>query len=297
MLSKRLSIVLLSIFLPGTWSLSACQPTSGSLQFQVQLPAQSHTAFRLKALPEQTNRLQLEISGQGLSTPYTETFTTQTPGKQITRHLALPAGNKSIRVRAFEDEKLLAQGQGSVSIQTGKKSQLTLTLSPVDTPSENSLQITLAGIVPTRVPMRLRISGAGLPQALERTLVLPAGVSPTVTLDASLPPGEKRLEIHIETIDGLSKPLPTITENFIVNEKGGAELELSLEALIARYRVELSQIPELLELLRRYAPHLLFMIETPAEPSPSPTATPGSGNQGNGQIRLGEVIPSKDHAP
>lgn len=297
MFHKRFTTTFLSMSVIGTLSFSACHPgSSGSLQFQVQLPAQQSALFQLQAIPKNTNRLSLEISGQGLNTPYTETFTADSGENRFTRNIVLPVGEKTIQVQAFQDEKLLAKGEATTTIQAGKKEQLTLTLSPVDTAPENALEITLAGIVPTDIPMTLRISGTGLAQALERKLTLPAGVNPTALLEEAFPPGEKRLEIRIQTPDGLGEQLPVIVENFTVSEEGGAELELSLEALIARYRAELSQIPELLDLLRRHAPHLLLMIEATPEPSPSPTATPVPSN-GDGQIRFGEVIPSKDAAP
>lgn len=297
MFHKRFATTFLSMSVIGTLGLSACHPdNSGSLQFQVQLPAQQSALFQLQAIPQNTNRLHLEISGQGLTNPYTETFTAKSGENRFTRNIILPVGEKTIQVQAFQDETLLAKGEATTTIQTGKKEQLTLTLSPVDTAPENALKITLAGIIPTDIPMTLRISGTGLAQALERKLTLPAGVNPTAVLEEALPPGEKRLEIRIQTADGLGEKLPTIIENFTVSDERGAALQLSLEALIQRYRAELSQIPELLDLLRRHAPHLLLMIETSTEPSPSPTASPVS-NSGDGQIRFGEVIPSKEDAP
>lgn len=297
MFQQRLTTAFFGLSLVGALSLSACQlsPT-GSLQFQVQLPAQQQTAFQLQAIPQNTNRLRIEISGQGLNTPYTETLTADSGDNRFTRNIVLPVGEKTIEVQAFEDDTLLAKGAATATIQTGQKEQLTLTLTPVDTAPANALEITLTGIIPADIPMTLRISGAGLAQALERSVTMPAGINSTAVLEEALPPGEKRLEMRIQTPDGLGERLPTIVENVTVNAEGGAAVNLSLEALVERYRAELSQIPEALDLLRRYAPHLLLLIESSAEPSPSPTATPVP-NSGSGQIRFGEVIPSKEDAP
>ena len=147
--------------------------------------------------------------------------------------------------------------------------------------------------------MNLRISGEGLETPIQEELALPAGFNPSISLDTTaLPPGEKTVEIRIQTTNGLGDKLPTIVENFTVNETNGAALELNIEALIQRYRAELAQIPELLELLRQQAPYLLRLIQENPEASPTPTPseapTPSSGS---GQIRWGPIVPTPTSSP
>lgn len=292
---QKFAFTLFSISCVGLLSLSACQTApQGSLQFQVMLPAQA-THFQIQAIPENTNRLRIEISGTGLTSPSITTLTASANETRYQQSIALPVGEKTIRVQALENDTVLATGRGTVTIAANQQTRLNLTLTPLETEPQDALQITLAGIVPAAVPLSLHISGEGLTQPLERTLTLPAGISPTALLAEALPPGEKRLEIRVDLANGLGEKLPTIVENFTVNETGGAALELSLETLVMRYRHELAHIPEIMDLLRRYAPHLLLLLNQP-EPAPSATASPSS-NTGSGQIRLGEVIPSKDHAP
>ena len=300
---RRWTQRILHLSLLASFALVACQaPTVGNLNIKVQLPAQSTTQalFQLQAIPENTDTLTLEITGSGLSEPYTESLSAGSETTQYTRQIELPIGPKIVRVTAFQDQETLASGESDIVIKAGQSERLTLTLEPVERDIlEDELRIGVTGLIPVLIPMNLRISGEGLETPIQEELALPAGFNPSISLDTTaLPPGEKTVEIRIQTTNGLGDKLPTIVENFTVNETNGAALELNIEALIQRYRAELAQIPELLELLRQQAPYLLRLIQENPEANPTPTPseapTPSSGS---GQIRWGPIVPTPTSSP
>lgn len=300
---RRWTQRILHLSLLASFALVACQtPTVGNLNIKVQLPAQSTTQalFQLQAIPENTDTLTLEITGSGLSEPYTESLSAGSETTQYTRQIELPIGPKIVRVTAFQDQEPLASGESDIVIKAGQSERLTLTLEPVERDIlEDELRIGVTGLIPVLIPMNLRISGEGLETPIQEELALPAGFNPSISLDTTaLPPGEKTVEIRIQTTNGLGDKLPTIVENFTVNETNGAALELNIEALIQRYRAELAQIPELLELLRQQAPYLLRLIqENPeASPTPAPSETP-IPSSGSGQIRWGPIVPTPTSSP
>lgn len=300
---RRWTQRILHLSLLASFALVACQaPTVGNLNIKVQLPAQSTTQalFQLQAIPENTDTLTLEITGSGLSEPYTESLSAGSETTQYTRQIELPIGPKIVRVTAFQDQETLASGESDIVIKAGQSERLTLTLEPVERDIlEDELRIGVTGLIPVLIPMNLRISGEGLETPIQEELALPAGFNPSISLDTTaLPPGEKTVEIRIQTTNGLGDKLPTIVENFTVNETNGAALELNIEALIQRYRAELAQIPELLELLRQQAPYLLRLIqENPeASPTPAPSEAP-TPSSGSGQIRWGPIVPTPTSSP
>lgn len=283
----------LSLSLMGSTLLSfnACQNNSvGQLRFQLAI-AQS-APFSIQAIPSDTDSLRIVITGEGLSTPITQTLAIKKGETTYTHQLSVPIGQKEVQVTAYQGEQTLAQGSGSTHIIANQSTPLKLVLRPVDAQIK-STRLTVQGIVPIAVPLNIKISGEGLDSPLSTQLTLPAGVNSSVEVtDLRLPLGTKQLELRITTPNSdIGEKLPTITKTFTVDKPEGTEITLDLEALLLRYRQEIKDIPAFVSLLRQYAPQLLLLLNEEAEtPTPKPSETPAPTAGSGSQIQIGELI-------
>ncbi len=332
---RPLSFVLaahLALALP----LAGCQIPStahhtGGLRFKMRF-SEAALPFNIHAIPVQTNRFVIEVAGEGLDTPVTQTITKQEGQTDAeARILALPVGEKVVMVSAYEDEKLLAKGQNNVMIEANTSQQVEIELKPAAAAGEGNVTLRVDGDVPLPLNLSLVLEGEGLDSSRKESLALSAGSNPTATLNTSLPDGQKTVRIRV-SIDGVdTADLPTLTEAFEVNGEG--EILLSVDQIMSQYGAVLANaggdldLAQLLALIRlwqtsgdlqavlaqlppqalarlRQNPVLARLLagNLPADNAVAPPVTPTSAPQtpalpfaqpGDGQIGLGApVVPT-----
>jgi len=131
---KYLVYICTTALLTGACSLSpGTVAQQGSLRMQVSWP---ETGFRLQAIPAATQRLELQVSGSGLSTPTQQSLERDAGRLEMT----LPVGPKRVRVRALSGNgEILAEAEAQVQIRPGQLTQAEMDLQPLKPEQEPPL--------------------------------------------------------------------------------------------------------------------------------------------------------------
>lgn len=235
----------------STWGLSlslglsACTvapPTTGQLRFSFQTPVHSQTQFHLQAIPAQTTRFQLEVSGSNLPEPIRASLNVDKNQSTQTHTLKeLPAGPKTVKVQALENDKVLAEASQQVEIKAGEVNRVELELKAI----VKQVLLELSEPLPLDAQLELTLSGEGLNAPKSQQLNLKAN-SKQLEL-GSLPPGNKQARLIFKAVNNSGQTITSepISETFNVDSQGGGTLKISLDKLLAAY---LSQIDALLSL-------------------------------------------------
>jgi hypothetical protein len=105
----------------------ACQPLGqeqGQVGLRVQFPS---AAFQVQVIPATTSRIEVAVSGEGMSGPQTASLTKSQPALTI----SVPAGPKQVTARAFDATgKPVASGSSAVTVIARSKVQAIVTLVP-----------------------------------------------------------------------------------------------------------------------------------------------------------------------
>lgn len=237
----RLSLMV-SGALVGSLVLGACQPpATGGLRFQFAAP-ESHSQaldFMLQAIPAETERFAIEVTGLGLASPLRTEVSWGASETSVTHTLdAIPTGPKQVRVRALAGSQTLAEATGSVVIEGGQTAQLVLELQPV---SEALASLRLSEALPLEIRADLRIQGEGLNAPLTTQVSLPAGQQ-TAELPA-LPPGNKQVQLVFSTrIEGEVLRSEPRNESLVVAEDGRVELTVSADEVMLAFSQTLDRL-------------------------------------------------------
>lgn len=107
----------------------ACQPVGlgqgqGEVGLRVDFPA---PAFQVQVIPATTARIEVVVSGEGMTSPLTSTLTKSSPSLVV----SVPAGSKQVQARAFDATgKVVADGSAAVTVIARSKVQARVTLAP-----------------------------------------------------------------------------------------------------------------------------------------------------------------------
>jgi cell division septum initiation protein DivIVA len=98
---------------------------SGVIKLGFTFPEKS--GFSIKAIPNNTESFQINISGEGLGTPIEKKITKDNSEKVLIQEI--PSGNKTVIVKALDNSgKLLAQAEEKIEIKAGEVNKLTMEL-------------------------------------------------------------------------------------------------------------------------------------------------------------------------
>ncbi|MBF2053217.1 MAG: hypothetical protein IGS03_07090 [Candidatus Sericytochromatia bacterium] len=237
----RLSVMVSGV-LASSLLLGACQsPATGGLRFQFAAPAVRSQAldFALQAIPEETERFEIQVTGAGLASPLRAEISLGDSETSVTYTLdAIPTGPKQVRVRALVGSQVLAEASASVLIEGGQTAQAVLELQPV---SSAPARLRLSEALPLEIRADLRIQGEGLSMPLNTQITLPAGQQ-TADLPA-LPPGSKQIQLVFSTrIEGETVRSVPREENLVVAEDGSAELTIAADELMLTFSQTLDRL-------------------------------------------------------
>lgn len=285
------------------------QTPSGSLRFSVLMP-QQEGSFGIKAIPPQTARFSLQISGENMSQSRTETLNVDGSASTQTHVVsALPLGEKLVTVTALDAEgKALAEASTRVNITASATARAELDLRSL----LETVTVRMTTGLPLTLNVRTTLSGEGLETPISSTETFGL-LNSSFTLE-DVPRGSKNLSLTLSTtLNGQTLTSNAISRQIQVVSNSGATVDLAfidvltafgpqLEALAAA--VPLEQLINLfLQVPTRLDPQLRSLLPQPVKvmvsvnptlaerlgitrpepsatptpissPSPEPTATP-----------------------
>ncbi|MGE3725703.1 MAG: hypothetical protein AB7I41_09140 [Candidatus Sericytochromatia bacterium] len=126
--------------------------SKGALSFTVawpQGPSAAKTGFVIQAIPDQTQKINLRIEGEGLAAPIERSLSRDAGENSDSVRIDLPTGRKVVKVEAFDAKgQALAVDVRSVVIVGGQTQRLEMTLQPLGLPTP-SPEATLPPVLPT----------------------------------------------------------------------------------------------------------------------------------------------------
>jgi len=302
----------LTLALTCSLALIGCQSNgqmnTGQLSFQFQVPTAAPVQFQLQAIPAATERFEIEVSGKGLTkTRKVRIDINGSEGTQSHTMAELPTGNKTVIVKAFQANNLLAEASSDVKIIADKTARAVLELQPVAQESETGVGegdavLLLNPALPLAVEVQIQVSGEGLEDTVRKTIRLRANQDKASL--GVLPAGSKQARVVFSTeAAGQSIASEPETVDFDVPTDGQATLELSAAELLKSYEQQLDKLLDgltplqLVALLGQVSPEKLTELfeglpadvqdrlrNNPtlsqfinfAEPTPAPTTAPST---------------------
>lgn len=214
------------------------QTPSGSLRFNVLMP-QQQGRFGIKAIPPQTTRFTLLISGENMSQSRTETLNVDGSTRSQTHVVsALPLGEKLVTVTALDaDGKALAEASTRVIITASATARAELDLRSL----LETVTVRLATGLPLTLNVRTNLTGEGLETPLSSTETL-ALLNSSFTLD-DVPNGSKNLSLTLSTtVSGQTLTSSAISRQIQVISGTGATVELSFVDVLTAFRSQLETL-------------------------------------------------------
>lgn len=237
--------------LASTLALGACtSPThnqTGRMSFRFASPQYNQSQFRIQAIPADTERFEITITGLGLTEARTASVEANGEASSQTHTISeLPIGSKTVRVQAYNGETVLAEDTTTVRIVAGATVNAELELKPVSpepSPSaeigDGQVRFTLEKALPVAIRVGLQISGEGLNSPKEHAFEMAAGS--TAEALESLPPGPKTVKVTLSAnAQGQQITGNTDTLEFTVDEKGGGQINYAIDNFLASFRGQLS---------------------------------------------------------
>ena len=214
------------------------QTPSGSLRFSVLMP-QAGSQFGIKAIPPQTARFTLVISGDNMPQSRTETLNVDGSSSTQTHVVsALPLGEKLVTVTALDaDGKALAEASTRVNITASATARAELDLRSL----LESVTVRLTTGLPLTLNVRTTLTGEGLANPLSSTETF-ALLNSSFTLD-DVPRGSKNLSLTLSTtVGGQTLTSSAISRPIQVVSNTGATVELSFVDILTAFRSQLETL-------------------------------------------------------
>ncbi len=234
-LMGKLSAGLALLLMTGCQDLALNSSGSkGSVRFRFEMPK---AGFALQAIPAGTNSFEIEISGEGMSTPRKETFNQADDGNTKTIS-ELPIGSKQIVVKALKGTELLANGTSSVTIAAGKTASAEVTLAEVL--RVRPVSIKLEEPLPMDLVFKTRITGQGLNNPFEKEVTIAA--DETEARLGDFPLGAKEVQFTITAVAGSKRVSVTPEPRNITVSESGASLDISAGSVISSFGNDLESL-------------------------------------------------------
>lgn len=201
--------------------------SGGALSFRFQYDNHQSTQFQIKAIPAGSQKIEVEISGEGLAAARKESFNLNSGTSTQTQTIKdLPSGPKQVTVKAISGDDVMASGSTNVEIKVGQTAKADLELKALKAAST----VELEQVLPLNINLNASISGEGLDKAIERTATIESN-----QLSASLgnlPLGKKEIELTVSTLLGTQKiTTPPFKLAFDVTAEGGT-LKVGIQSII-----------------------------------------------------------------